>query len=93
MLSPTLSSAQTELDHSVQDVELADVVRQFGSEYTSRYQKAMLPSQTKALADIAACCTKQLGGNWIRPYIVPKQIGHPDPRRSRFVQCGDRQHG
>ena len=29
--------------------------------------------------------------NWIRPYIVPKQIGHPDPRRSRFVQCRDKQ--
>lgn len=76
MLSPTLSSAQTELDHSVQDVELADVVRQFGSEYTSRYQKAMLPSQTRALADIAACCTKQLGG----------KLYHCDDCRESFWQ-------
>ena len=62
MCSSTLSSAQTRSDRSAQDVELADVVRQFGSEYTSRYQSVMLPSQTRALADIAACCTKQLGG-------------------------------
>jgi hypothetical protein len=43
-------------------VELADVVRQFHSQYTSQYGPGMMPSQKRALADIAACCTRQLGG-------------------------------
>jgi len=43
-------------------VELADVVRRFGPRYRSRYDHQMMPSQTKALSDIAACCTRQLGG-------------------------------
>src|SRR5271166_5805263 len=44
------------------DVELADVVRQFGPQYTSRYGHRMMPSQKRALSDIAACCTRELGG-------------------------------
>jgi Putative transposase/Transposase zinc-binding domain len=44
------------------DVELADVVRQFGSQYRSQYGHRMMPSQIKALSDIAACCTRELGG-------------------------------
>jgi hypothetical protein len=44
------------------DVELADIVRQFGPQYTARYGQRMMPSQQKALSDIAACCTRQLGG-------------------------------
>jgi hypothetical protein len=44
------------------NVELADVVRQFRSQYTSQYGPRMMPSQKRALADIAACCTRQLGG-------------------------------
>jgi hypothetical protein len=44
------------------DVELADVVRQFGPQYTSQYGHVMMPSQRRALADIAACCTRELGG-------------------------------
>src|SRR3954449_6312524 len=43
------------------DVELADVVRRFGPRYTSRYGHRMMPSQKKALSDIAACCTRELG--------------------------------
>lgn len=62
MSSSTLSSIATEVDRSSEHVELADVVRHFGREYESRYQSTMLPSQTRALADIAACCTQQLGG-------------------------------
>ena len=42
--------------------ELADVVRRFGPKYTAQYGQAMMPSHKKALADIAACCTKKLGG-------------------------------
>ena len=43
-------------------VELADVVRRFGPQYTSQYGHRMMPSQKKALSDIAACCTPELGG-------------------------------
>ena len=47
-------------------VELADVVRRFGPKYTSQYGHVMMPSQKKALADVAACCTKELGGRLYR---------------------------
>jgi hypothetical protein len=47
-------------------VELADVVRHFRSQYTSQYGQGMMPSQKKALADIAACCTRELGGRLYR---------------------------
>jgi len=43
------------------DVELADVVRRFGPQYTSQYGHRMMPSHKKALSDIAACCTRELG--------------------------------
>ena len=43
-------------------VELADVVRRFRDEYISRFGACMMPSQKKALADIAACGTRKLGG-------------------------------
>lgn len=42
-------------------VELADVVRRFGPQDTSQYGHRMMPSQKKALSDIAACCTPELG--------------------------------
>ncbi len=47
-------------------VELADVVRRFAPEYTSQYGHVMMPSQRKALSDIAACCTEALGGRLYR---------------------------
>ncbi len=47
-------------------VELADIVRRFAPEYTSQYGHVTLPSQKKALADIAACCTEALGGHLYR---------------------------
>jgi hypothetical protein len=47
-------------------VELADVVRRFHSQYTSQYGQGMMPSQKKALADITACCTQELGGRLYR---------------------------
>jgi len=48
------------------DVELADVVRRFGPKYTSQYGHVMMPSQRRAIADIAACCTRELGGRLYR---------------------------
>ncbi len=54
------------VDHSVcpskANVELADVVRQFGPQYIAQYGAQMMPSQKRALSDIAACCTKECGG-------------------------------
>jgi hypothetical protein len=48
------------------NLELADVVRQFGQEYASQYGSRMMPSHQKALWDIAACCTRELGGRLYR---------------------------
>jgi hypothetical protein len=48
------------------DIELADIVRRFGPQYTSQYGDRMMPSQKKALSDIAACCTPELGGRLYR---------------------------
>jgi hypothetical protein len=48
------------------DVELADVVRRFALQYTSQYGRTMMPSQKRALSDIAACCTEALGGRRYR---------------------------
>jgi hypothetical protein len=44
------------------DVELADVVRRFAPQYLSQYGDRMMPSQKRALWDIAVCCTRELGG-------------------------------
>ena len=43
-------------------LELADVVRHFGQQYIARHGNRMMPSQRKALQDIAACQTKAMGG-------------------------------
>ena len=48
------------------NVELADVVRRFAAKYTTQYGPGMMPSQKKALRDIAACCTEALGGRLYR---------------------------
>jgi hypothetical protein len=47
-------------------VELADVVRRFAAKYTSQYGQTMMPSQKRALSDIADCCTEALGGQRYR---------------------------
>jgi hypothetical protein len=44
-------------------IELADVVRRFKDEYLARFGHLMMPSQKKALTDIAACMTAQMGGH------------------------------
>jgi hypothetical protein len=44
-------------------IELADVVRRFKDDYIARFGHQMMPSQKKALADIAACMTAQMGGH------------------------------
>jgi len=47
-------------------LELADVVRQFRDAYVALFGQLMLPSQRKALADIAACMTPAMGGHRYR---------------------------
>ena len=44
-------------------IELADVVRRFKDDYTARFGHLMMPSQKKALADLAACRTAEMGGH------------------------------
>ena len=46
------------------DIELADVVRQFGPQYVSRYGQGddAFACKEGQLSDIAACCTRELGG-------------------------------
>jgi hypothetical protein len=62
MANPSACLANTDQELPPRNVELADVVRRFGAKYRSQYGHAMLPSHKRALADIEACCTKQLGG-------------------------------
>ena len=62
MVNPSVCLPNTDQEHSPQTVELADVVRRFGGEYRSQHGHLMMPSHERALADIAACCTKELGG-------------------------------
>ena len=66
MASHITYPANTNQELSQPNVELADVVRRFGAEYQSQYGHRMMPSQKRALADIEACCTKQLGGRRYR---------------------------
>ena len=47
-------------------IELADVVRQFKDDYLAQFGHLMMPSQKKALADIAACMTAEMGGHQYR---------------------------
>ena len=43
-------------------IELADVVHRFKDDYIARFGHRMMPSQKKALADLAACRTAEMGG-------------------------------
>jgi hypothetical protein len=44
-------------------VEIADVFRRFGEEYLARYGLGILPSHHRAIKDITACRTPDLGGH------------------------------
>ncbi len=44
-------------------VELADIFRRYGPDYIERFGAHMLPSHRRALHDIAACRTEQMGGH------------------------------
>jgi hypothetical protein len=55
-------------------LELADIVRQYGSAYLARYGKATFSQQRRVLKDIALCRTAALGGH-VRQC---DQCGHRD---------------
>jgi hypothetical protein len=62
MASPSVGPRAIDVGPCGHNIELADVVRRFAPEYLSRYGPVMMPSQKRALADIAACCTAEMGG-------------------------------
>jgi hypothetical protein len=64
MVKPSTSPPKAIVEST--DVELADVVRRFAAEYTSQSGQTMMPSHQRALSDIAACCTRELGGRLYR---------------------------
>ena len=66
MANSSICPPETDRPLSGTDVELADVARRFTSEYVSQYGPAMMPSQKRALTDIMACCTRELGGRLYR---------------------------
>ena len=66
MVDPILCSANSRQGLGAEGVELADVVRRFGAEYRSQYGHVMMPSHARALSDIVACCTEELGGQRYR---------------------------
>jgi hypothetical protein len=43
--------------------KLADIFRRYGPDYIERFGSRMLPSHRRALHDIAACRTEQMGGH------------------------------
>ena len=44
-------------------VELADIFRRYGPDYIDRFGSKMLPSHHRALQDVIACRTEQMGGH------------------------------
>ena len=58
--------ADSSIESTKTDVELADVVRRFAPKYTSQYGHVMMPSQKRAISDIVACCTREMGGRLYR---------------------------
>lgn len=47
-------------------VELADIFRRYGPDYIERFGARMLPSHRRAMQDIVACRTEQMGGQLYR---------------------------
>ena len=64
-------------------IELADIVRRFGDQYIAKYGQVMMPSQRKALHDIAACQTESLGGKRYKCNDCGKDFWHYHGCRNR----------
>jgi hypothetical protein len=72
-------------------LELADVVRQYGSAYLARYGKATFCQQRRVLRDIALCRTAALGGHvWQCDRCGHTEVCHDscrNPARWRDPNC------
>ncbi len=64
-------------------LELADVIRRFGDQYEAERGNSMMPSQRKALRDIAACQTEAMGGRRYRCNDCDKDFWHYHGCRNR----------
>ena len=64
-------------------IELADIVRRFGDRYIEKHGHVMMPSQRKALHDIAACQTEALGGRRYQCNDCGKDFWHYHGCRNR----------
>ena len=53
---------------SKNNLELADVFRQFYPQYIEQYGHQMMPSQRRAAEDIMSCMTAEKGGDY--PVII-----------------------
>ena len=70
-------------DVELADIELADVVRQFGDQYEAKHGAFIMPSQRKAMQDIAACQTEALGGRRYKCNDCDKDFWHYHGCRNR----------
>jgi len=74
MVKPSIGPPQTGLPSSGSDIELADVVRRFAPEYTSRYASGMMPSQKREPFRISRPVAP---GNWVGGCTtVTTAVGH-----------------
>ena len=64
-------------------IELADVVRRFGEPYIEQYGDVMMPSQRRAIRDIAACQTEALGGKRYQCIDCDRDFWHYHGCRNR----------
>ena len=77
-------------------VELRDVVSRFGAAYVASRGGAILPSQKKALSDIAACRASEMGrvaNNVSRSYCTSGYITPVVTGNVRLVMAGSRVDG
>jgi hypothetical protein len=65
--------------------ELAEIFRRYGPEYIDRFGSKMLPSHKRAMRDIIACRTEEMGGHLYR-------CENPDCRHLVYAyhSCGNR---
>ena len=64
-------------------LEVADIVRLHGAAYRARFADRLLPSQARALQDIAACRTAYFGGHL-------KQCDHCGEKVYVYHSCRNR---
>lgn len=66
-------------------VELADIFRRYAPEYIERFGSKMLPSHQRALKDIIACRTEQMGG-----HLYACENPHCEQLVYAYHSCGNR---